>query len=823
MSDLDDEIRSHLEHEIDDNVARGMTRDQAQAAAFRKFGNRTRVKEDVWRLRPWAWLDGLRQDLRYALRMMRKSWGFTAIAVLSLALGIGGNTALFSLVDRLMLRTLPVREPERLVEPIVTRRVYAANGYPYPAYQRMRSLEFFDGVAGWTHSTEKVEWNGGQSKRLVAFVTGDYFPTLGVRPVIGRLLDATDDSPAGGEAAVISYALWEQEFQARPSVLGERFRIGQGQFVVTGVAAPAFRGTQVGPPPEIYLTFHGMVRARPKSRILTDWYSFPILFLARLKPGLNAEQVGPLVTERMNQLSKSPDGFRQKFVLVPSAAGYSPVRSQFSYGLWILLGLACTVLAAACANLASLQLHRAEARHREMCIRAASGASTGRIVRQWFTESIVLAVAGGAAGLIACQWITSGLLLFLPEAQRASYRYSLDGRVLGASLAVTVLTALIFGGLPGWRAAREVSWRVAGRGAVGTHSARWLKSAMALQLAASLVLMLGAALFGRSLQNLTTADCGFDRSGLVVTRFETDAPRGTDLARGRSLLEQVRGLAQVKSAALAWVIPLSGAARWDVIKIAGHTSAFPENTTAVYNGVSPGYFETMGITLLVGRDFDWRDRQGTEPVALVSESLARRYFQRVDVTGEVIGIGITGPTKRWRIVGVVGNSRYMEVREATRDHLYVALAQAPPDDQWAFTVARPRAGVTAGALMGAIQQLGGRPEVQGKLVVRDYAQTFNRSIQQDRMLAILASVFGALGTGLALIGLYGAMAYAVSRRTPEVGVRMALGARPSQIARMVVRETGALAALGLVIGVPRGAWTSRLVAARLSRVQPFAP
>ena len=265
MSDLDDEIRSHLEHEIDDNVARGMTRAEAEAAAYRKFGNRTRVKEDVWRLRPWAWLDGLRQDLRYALRMMSKSWGFTAIAVASLALGIGGNTALFSLVDRLMLRTLAVREPERLVH-VTSHRFDRPDGwmFSYPIYRRIREMDLFEGVAGSRGFGVQVEWSGEKRDHDIVLVTGDYFSTLGVQPVIGRLLDSNDDSPAGGEAAVISYALWERAFQAK--ALGQRFRWNRGTFTVVGVLPATFHGVQVGRLPEIFLPFHAWPRAEPRSR-----------------------------------------------------------------------------------------------------------------------------------------------------------------------------------------------------------------------------------------------------------------------------------------------------------------------------------------------------------------------------------------------------------------------------------------------------------------------------------------------------------------------------------------------------------------------------
>jgi len=834
MSDLDDEIRSHLEHEIDDNVARGMTRDEAAAAAYRKFGNRTRVKEDVWRLRPWACLDGLRQDLRYALRMMRKNWGFTAIAVASLALGIGGNTALFSLVDRLMLRTLPVREPERLVEVIVARRAFTENGYPYPAYERMRSLELFEGIAGWRNRVVKVEWNGAVRDRRLALVTGEYFPTLGVKPVIGRLLDTKDDSPAGGDAAVISYAVWEREFQSSPSVLGQTLRWDRGMFTVAGVAPPAFRGVEVGPPPDIYLPFHGVPRAQPKSEILTDWDYYGICFLARLKPGTTAAQVEPLLTDRVRRRNladgrkpadgfEQADGFKQRFILAPGSTGFSRLRNQFGDGLWILLGLSGMVLAAACANLASLQLLRADARRREMSIRAAAGATAGRIVRQWLTESLLLSAAGGPAGLLAGDWITSGLLVFLPEAERAFYQFALDGRVLGVSLIVTVATALIFGVLPGWRAAREADWKPAGRGSAGARSARWLQGAMALQLATSQVLILGAALFARSLENLATADSGFDRQGLVVASLQSSSAPSQGLRREHELLEQVRSLPQVKSAALAWYVPLSEGSYWDPLKVPGYAPAPGENTTVLVNALSPGYFATMGIPLLAGRDFDGHDRRGAARVAIVSESLARRYFSRVDVTGEVVSAGMLEQTQQLRIVGVVGNSRYLDVREGAKELLYIALLQVSPEWEWARVIARPKPGATPSGLMGSLRALGTHPAIQANVNTSAYSETFNRSIQQDRMLAILAAVFGALGAGLALIGLYGAMAFTVSRRTAELGVRMALGARPAQIAGMVVRETGALAALGLVIGVPLGALASRLVAARLYQVRPFDP
>jgi hypothetical protein len=336
MSELDDEIRSHLDHEIDDNIARGMTREQAEAAAYRKFGNRTRVKEDIWRLRPAAWLDGVCQNLRYALRMMRKGKGFTAIAVLSLALGIGGNTTLFSLVDRLMLRTLPVREPERLVELVATRRWgTGSQWFRYPEYEELRTLECFDGVAGWNNHQVEVEWNGGTRTRTVTLVTGDYFPTLGVQPVLGRLLGTSDDSPAGGDAAVISYAVWEREFQLNPSVLGQRLRRYGGVFTVAGVAPPAFHGVEVGATLEIFLAW----RAVKKEGALNIGAMNVLTLMAGLKPGVAARQAASLLRERWPRIAEQgkpePDGFTSRLALTPGSAGISRPRSQFGYGLWI--------------------------------------------------------------------------------------------------------------------------------------------------------------------------------------------------------------------------------------------------------------------------------------------------------------------------------------------------------------------------------------------------------------------------------------------------------------------------------------------------------
>ena len=385
MSDLDDEIRSHLEHEIDDNMARGMTRDQAEAAAYRKFGNRTRMKEDVWRLRPWAWLDGVPQDLRYALRMMRKNWGFTAIAVASLALGIGGNTALFSLVDRLMLRTLAVREPERLVQLTATRR-FSSPGHPfftYPDYEVLRTLEFFEGIVGWNNRVVEVEWNGEKRQRKVTLVTGDYFPTLGVRPAIGRLLDTKDDSPAGGDAAVISHALWEREFQLKPSVLGQRFRWRRGLFTVVGVLPPAFHGVEVDATPEIFLATHSLPLIGDKEKLQDTGSPNLLTLMALLKPGVAPEQVASVLRERWPKLAQhgrpAPGGFTSKLILTPGYAGFSRLQSQFGYGLWILLGLSGVVLAAACANLASLQLLRGDARREPVAVR---GGRVGRVDRQ---------------------------------------------------------------------------------------------------------------------------------------------------------------------------------------------------------------------------------------------------------------------------------------------------------------------------------------------------------------------------------------------------------------------------------------------------------
>jgi predicted permease len=378
-------------------------------------------------------------------------------------------------------------------------------------------------------------------------------------------------------------------------------------------------------------------------------------------------------------------------------------------------------------------------------------------------------------------------------------------------------TALIFGALPGWRAAREADWKEAGRGSAAVRSARWVKGAMALQLAASLVLILGAGLFVRSLQNLVTADYGYNRAGLATVSLSVSdagytAGKG-HLQRNLALLAQVRTLPQAQAAVLA-TQPRPGSGYFNALRVPGYVPAPGETTTVFLNRVTPGYFALMGIPILAGRDFDDHDRQGR--VAIVSESLARHFFRRVDATGEIIAYGAGQRRREVRIVGVAGDT---PVRDTTYDLLY----EPEPDEWWANVIARPKPGVTVPALMAALRTLAKRPEIKQDLNVVDYAAIFDSTVQQDRMLAVLAAVFGGLGAGLALVGLYGAMAYAVSRRTAEMGVRMALGARPAQIARMVIRETAALGAIGLLLGVPLGALASRLVAARLFLVRPFDP
>ncbi len=582
-----------------------------------------------------------------------------------------------------------------------------------------------------------------------------------------------------------------------------------------------FTGVGLGPAPEVAIPVHAAKVLEPQSNLIERSNAYWMPMMVRLKRGVTPEQIKPILTDRWPRLLEADgpppvDGWRQKLTINPGAQGFSGVRQEFGYALALLMGLAAIVLLTSCANLANLLLLRVEARRREIAIRTSAGATSRRIAQQWLTECAVLSVAGGLIGWLSARWITAGLLVFIGGDMREFLGFRSDTRTLLFCLGISAATSLLFGAIPAWKAARDCKWRDATRGA-GPGRPTWLgRSAIVVQLAASLVLVTGAALFARSLQQLGKADSGFNRDNLALAEMKLPE-QGTGTARPhqmyREFLGKVRAAPGVEQASLSLMIPMSFAAWWNPIDVPGYVPAPGERTTVYLNAVSPGYFSTPGIPLRAGREFEDGDAEGGLRAAIVSESGAKKYFGGVEnAIGRKCSVARDADTRDLTIVGVVANVKYTALREDPKDLLYVSLFQRPHAYR-AVALIRPKPGLTSAGLLPTLRSVGAAS-------AWEYSEIFTRALQQDRMLAVLASIFGALGATLALVGLYGTMAYSVSRRVGEMGIRLALGGAPWQIRLMVIKDAAKLAVLGLAVGLPLAALAGKLVAGRLFEVKP---
>ena len=782
------------------------------------------------------------QDLRFILRTLAKAPAFTSVVVLSLVLGIGANTAIFSLINAALLKMLPVRNPEQLVQ-----LKGVDYWFPYPVYKNFRDHnQVFSGVVAFQSLNDMdVEVNGRGAIAKGQVVSGNYFPVLGINAIVGRTILAQDDNaPGGSSVAVISYEYWARRFGLDPAVIGKEIVINNAPFTIIGVSPPEFFGLQPGeridvsiPLTTIEKVWPGYAARGTPYYVLTCPFRNWIRVMGRLKPGVTPERAlanleptyRQAVSEALQALNGSPFTRRtilhSRLELAPGGQGLGALRQRFSKPLLILMAGVTLLLLITCANVANLLLARANARSKEIAVRLTVGAGRLRLIRQFMTESVLLASAGGGLGLLLAFWASHSLVaLLLRSSTPISLSVSPNGSVLVFTLVVSLIAALFFGLMPALRAARpdfapalvEIT-RAAGRS--GGRS-RFARSLIVLQIATSFVLLAGAGLLVRSLRNLKNLYPGFNKDNVLLFAVNPDLVgyKDTD-ALYRTLLERIRRLPGVQAASFSMNTPLSGHFSATTVKV---EESGKELIPAELNLVGPAYFTTLETSILRGRDFTDADQARAPKVAIVNESFAHYFFGDSNPLGRRISIPDWVADPSWcQIIGVVRDDVQLDLRQPPRPAAYMPASQSGLPSGVSFeirTAIKPAAITTA--VLHTIAQVDSRLPV---FDIRTLDEQLDDSLIAERLIAALSTVFGAVALLLACVGLYGLTTYAINRRTAEFGIRMALGATRVEITGMVLRETSELLLIGLGIGIPSGIAAARLIQSELYGLKSYDP
>ena len=788
------------------------------------------------------------QDLRFAFRTFTKSPVFVIVAVLSLALGIGANTAIFTLVDQILLRLLPIKNPEQLILLTARGQHYGSNNGPnklsYVMYEDFRDHnQVFSGMFCRWDSSFSLSYQGKTERVSGELVSGTYFPVLGVGAALGRVFSPDDDKTPGGEPyAVLSYGYWQTRFAGDRSVIGKKLLVNGYPLTVVGVSQAGFDGTDPGYAPQIRIPI--MMKAQMDQLgfyTLKDRRGRWVNVFGRLKPGVSEEQakagLQPLFHQilEMEVLAKefatAAPLTKQNFLkmwmdVIPASKGRSELRQKFSTPLLVLTAIVGLVLLIACANVANLLIARANARQKEIAVRLSLGATRGRIVSQLLIESLLLAVAGGVVGLLLAVWIDTTLIGFLPVGDHPLAISTVpDLPILGFNIALSLLTGIIFGLVPALQSTRPdlASTLKDQAGSVtGGTSVNFRKGLVIAQVTLSLLLLIGAGLFIRSLSNLKELDPGFRTSNLLT--FGIDPPQNgykpeRSLDFYRQLIDALNTTPGVEAASLA-IVPVLAGEEWDnFVTVESYKAKPGEWIDPHMNFISPNYFKSLGVPILVGRDFNANDGKTAPQVAIVNEKFAKRYFGTTNATGRHIGMGGDPGTKTdITIVGVARDTKYESMRDETPIEVFV------PYQQKKFVLGMSvyvRTARDPEQMFSTIRRI-----VQGLdpnipvFDMKTLEKQLENSLVTERLVASLSSAFGLLATLLAAIGLYGVMAYTVNRRTREIGIRMALGAARRDVVWLVMREVLILVGVGIAIGLPAAWGATRLVQTQLYGITP---
>ncbi len=804
--ELREEMSAHLEFEIEERLARGVPDGAARADARRRFGNTTAITEHSREAWQFHWVAALARDLRYGARSMARRPGFTAVAVLSLAVALGANTAVFSFVNTIVLKKLEVAEAARLV---VLRQkneqFHMENccfGYPFFKELRKHPGNFEDVLA--MSPADVLLTDGEDTERLRAeVVSGNYFRMLGVRAVVGRLLEESDDGAEGANpVCAIGYKLWQERFAGDPGVVGRRVLLNGQPFQIVGVSQRGFAGAALHAPSDLQVpvsmteTFWGMKRD-----------SFGFLFLiARVKRGVSVAQAAARLNTAGRQIQNATGprmGPQDDFLLSDGSQGIQSGQERLGKPVFMLLLLVAVLLLVACANVSALLLVRSVERTREAGLRAAMGASRAVLFRQFLAEAGLLAVAGGICGWVLALWLIRVLLHLLPQADSLAKLVHPDGLVFGFTAGVTLLAGLLFGLLPAWRASRADPLP-ATHGAAGARRGgrpRLVSSAViSAQIALSLALVFCAGLFSGTLHNLRAVDLGFHAENVVIvpidlgkTAYQTQAgPFFTELLR------RARALPETRAAALTQLSVISGSMQSITLRLPGYTAPNGVRPVTYFTHITGGYFRTLGTALVAGRDFTEQDGDGRngEGAAIVNEQFAQQFFG-----GQAIGKAFAyGGGGKVRVVGVTRTSKFRHIRETPQPVMYLPIGEGGFPDSL-YLEARTTAGVATamGRLRGIVHEMGPRIPVVAATTME---MQIDAALSRERLLAFLSTLLGGVAAALAAIGLYGVLSFAVTRRTKEIGIRLSVGARPAGIVALFLREGALTIGAGLAAGIP---------------------
>ena len=797
----------------------------------------------LW-LQPRRWEDAMIQDLRFAVRMLLKHKGFTTVAILSLALGIGANTAIFQLIDAVRLRTLPVKAPHELYELRMANMDGARGGIwrepavTFPIWEQVRDRQqAFAGIFAWGTDSANLAPGGEVRRARMLYVSGDFYNTLGVNAAHGRVFTATDDQRGcGAPGIIVSNEFWQREYGGDANIVGRRLTISDRTFEIIGVTPANFFGMEVGRSFDLSLPICASALVRGNNRMYSGimWW---LTVNGRLKPGWTTDQAtAHLQTISSDVFTASlPADYpppsvntylATKLTPVPAGAGISQLRETYEPALWLLLAIAGLVLLIACANLANLLLARASAREREIAVRQALGASRGRLIRQLLVESLLLSAVGALLGAALAQTLSRLLVAFLSTTANPVFLDLVpDWRVLGFIAGLAVATCLLFGLAPAIRVTRRQPRALIGSGRVisaGRERFTFRRALTVAQVALSLVLVAGALLFARSLGNILTVDLGFrDDNILTATAVfqRLKLPPERVPVFKDELLERLRAIPGVDSAALTHIIPLrdwGGGSAW----IDG-TPRQPQATRL--SRIGPGYFQTLEVPLVAGRDFDQRDRVGAPLVAIVNQAFARKFLNGASPVGQRLWIEAApgSPDTLYEIVGFVGDTKYADLREEYRPIVYYAAAQDEGAGAGATFLIRSR--LPQGEIAASVKRV--LNEINPAITVdfEGLKPLIDATVLRERLIATLSGFFGLLALLLACIGVYGILSYGVASRTTELGIRMALGAQRGDVFWLILREALWLVIIGVAVGLPLIFAVTRLAATLLFDLSPTDP